>query len=166
MSGAENSDVRLIPAFEKREELIPLYKEYADMLVKTDPVFTKSLEQQNYDEEIEHLEEKYGLPKGRIYLLYLDGSLAGCVGMKPSDETHAELKRLFVRPEFRGNNLGERMVHRIMDDAREEGYAFLRLDTLPGLKSALKLYRRLGFYEVDPYYDCLVPGTIFMEIAL
>ena len=166
MSGTENSDVRLIPAFEKREELIPLYEEYANMLVKTDPVFTKSLEQQNYDEEIEHLEEKYGLPKGRIYLLYLDGSLAGCVGMKPSDETHAELKRLFVRPEFRGNNLGERMVRRIMDDAREEGYAFLRLDTLPGLKSALKLYRRLGFYEVDPYYDCLVPGTIFMEIAL
>ena len=166
MSGAENSGVRLIPAFEKREELIPLYKEYADMLVKTDPVFTKSLEQQNYDEEIEHLEEKYGLPKGRIYLLYLDGSLAGCVGMKPSDETHAELKRLFVRPEFRGNNLGERMVRRIMDDAREEGYAFLRLDTLPGLKSALKLYRRLGFYEVEPYYNCLVPGTIFMEIAL
>lgn len=156
----------LIPAFEKREELIPLYKEYADMLVKTDPVFTKSLEQQNYDEEIAHLEEKYGLPKGRIYLVYVDGSLAGCVGMKPSDETHAELKRLFVRPEFRGNNLGEHLVHRMMDDAREEGYAFLRLDTLPGLKSALKLYRRLGFYEVEPYYDCLVPGTIFMEIAL
>jgi GNAT superfamily N-acetyltransferase len=156
----------MIPAFEKREELIPLYKEYADMLVKTDPVFSKSLEQQNYDEEIARLEEKYGLPKGRIYLVYVDGSLAGCVGMKPSDETHAELKRLFVRPEFRGNNLGEQLVRRIMDDAREEGYDFLRLDTLPGLKSALMLYRRLGFYEVEPYYDCLVPGTIFMEIAL
>ena len=86
--------------------------------------------------------------------------------MKPSDETHAELKRLYVRPEFRGRNLGEQLVRRIMDDARGEGYAFLRLDTLPGLKSALKLYRRLGFYEVAPYYDCLVPGTIFMEIAL
>lgn len=156
----------LVPAFERREQLIPLYKEYADMLVKTDPVFTRSLEQQNYDEEIAHLEEKYGLPKGRIYLVYADGNLAGCVGMKPSDESHAELKRLYVRPEFRGCNLGEQLVRRIMDDAREEGYAFLRLDTLPGLKSALKLYRRLGFYEVEPYYDCLVPGTIFMEIAL
>ncbi|MBO6017463.1 MAG: GNAT family N-acetyltransferase, partial [Oscillospiraceae bacterium] len=145
----------LVPAFERREQLIPLYKEYADMLVKTDPVFTRSLEQQNYDEEIAHLEEKYGLPKGRIYLVYADGNLAGCVGMKPSDESHAELKRLYVRPEFRGRNLGEQLVRRIMDDAREEGYAFLRLDTLPGLKSALKLYRRLGFYEVEPYYDCL-----------
>ena len=156
----------LIPAFENREQLIPLYEEYADMLVKTDPVFSRSLEQQNYDEEIARLEEKYGLPKGRIYLVYVDGDLAGCVGMKPSDETHAELKRLYVRPEFRGCNLGEQLVRRIMDDARGEGYAFLRLDTLPGLKSALKLYRRLGFYEVAPYYDCLVPGTIFMEIAL
>ncbi|MBQ6428657.1 MAG: GNAT family N-acetyltransferase [Oscillospiraceae bacterium] len=156
----------LIPAFENREQLIPLYEEYADMLVKTDPVFSRSLEQQNYDEEIARLEEKYGLPKGRIYLVYVDGDLAGCVGMKPSDETHAELKRLYVRPEFRGRNLGEQLVRRIMDDARGEGYAFLRLDTLPGLKSALKLYRRLGFYEVAPYYDCLVPGTIFLEIAL
>ena len=166
MSGAGYSGVELIPAFDRREELIPLYREYADMLVKTDPVFTKSLEQQNYDEEIARLEEKYGLPKGRIYLVYVDGSLAGCVGMKPLDETHAELKRLFVRPEFRGRNLGEVLTRRIMDDAREEGYRFLRLDTLPGLKSALKLYRRLGFDEIEPYYDCLVPGTIFMEIAL
>ena len=159
---------KLVPAYERREELIPLYREYAELLIKTDPVFTKSLAQQNYDEEIANLEEKYGLPKGRIYLLYVDGKLAGCVGMKPSEpaDQYAELKRLYVRPEFRGRNLGERMVHRIMEDARAEGYAFLRLDTLPGLKSALKLYRRLGFYEVAPYYDCLVPGTIFMEIAL
>ena len=166
MSGSAHPGADLIPAYDRREELIPLYMEYAEMLVKTDPVFTRSLEQQNYDEEIAHLEEKYGLPKGRIYLVCVDGSLAGCVGMKPSDETHAELKRLYVRPEFRGNNLGEQLVRRIMDDAREEGYAFLRLDTLPGLKSALKLYRRLGFTETEPYYDCLVPGTIFMEIVL
>ena len=86
--------------------------------------------------------------------------------MKPLDDSHAELKRLFVRPEFRGRNLGEFLTKHIMDDARSEGYRFLRLDTLPGLKSALKLYRRLGFYEIDAYYDCLVPKTIFMEIEL
>ena len=160
------SMVSLIPAFDRREELVPLYEEYADMLLRTDPVFADSLAQQNYDEEIAHLEEKYGLPKGRIYLLLVDGEIAGCVGMKPSDETHAELKRLFVRPGFRGQNLGEFLTRRIMDDARSEGYRYLRLDTLPGLKSALKLYRRLGFYEIGAYYDCLVPGTIFMEIEL
>ena len=158
--------VSLIPAFDRREELRPLYEEYAAMLLETDPVFKDSLKQQNYDEEIARLEEKYGLPKGRIYLLTVDGETAGCVGMKPSDDTHAELKRLYVRPAFRGQNLGEYMTRAIMDDARKEGYRFLRLDTLPGLKTALKLYRRLGFYEIGAYYNCLVPGTIFMEIEL
>lgn len=160
------SSVSLIPAFDRRNELIPLYEEYAAMLLETDPVFSRSLAQQNYDEEILHLEEKYGPPKGQIYLVLVDGELAGCVGMKPSDDSHAELKRLYVRPAFRGRNLGETLTRRIMDDARKAGYRYLRLDTLPGLKSALKLYRRLGFRETDPYYDCLVPGTIFMEIEL
>lgn len=156
----------LVSALENREELAPLYAEYAELLLKTDPIFAKSLAQQNYDEEIEHLEDKYGLPKGRIYLLYVDGRLAGCVGMKPSDETHAELKRLYVRKEFRGEKLGAWLTKRIMEDAREENYHYLRLDTLPGLKSAIRIYTELGFYGVEPYYDCLVPGTIFMEIKL
>ena len=160
------SSISLIPAFDRRNELIPLYEEYAAMLLETDPVFARSLAQQNYDEEILHLEEKYAPPKGQIYLVFVDGELAGCVGMKPSDDSHAELKRLYVRPAFRGRNLGETLTRRIMDDARKAGYRYLRLDTLPGLKSALKLYRRLGFREIDPYYDCLVPGTIFMEIEL
>lgn len=160
------SSVSLIPAFDRRSELIPLYEEYGAMLLETDPVFARSLAQQNYDEEILHLKEKYAPPKGQIYLVFVDGELAGCVGMKPSDDSHAELKRLYVRPAFRGRNLGETLTRRIMDDARKAGYRYLRLDTLPGLKSALKLYRRLGFREIDPYYDCLVPGTIFMEIEL
>ena len=160
------SSVSLIPAFDRRSELIPLYEEYGAMLLETDPVFARSLAQQNYDEEILHLEEKYAPPKGQIYLVFVDGELAGCVGMKPSDDSHAELKRLYVRPAFRGRNLGETLTRRIMDDARKAGYRYLRLDTLPGLKSALKLYRRLCFREIDPYYDCLVPGTIFMEIEL
>lgn len=160
------STVSLIPAFDRRMELLPLYEEYAAMLLETDPVFADSLAQQNYDEELDRLEEKYGLPKGRIYLLTVDGEAAGCVGMKPLDDSHAELKRLYVRPAFRGKNLGEYMTRTIMDEARKEGYRWLRLDTLPGLKTALKLYRRLGFTEIEAYYDCLVPGTIFMEISL
>lgn len=158
--------ITLLPAFEKREELIPLYQEYADMLVRVEPIFTRSLEQQNYDEEIARLEEKYAPPRGSIYLVYVEDELAGCVGMKPSDTESAELKRLYVRPAFRGQKLGELLTRRIMDDARAAGYRKLRLDTLPGLKTALALYRRLGFRETAPYYDCLIPGTIFMEIDL
>ena len=156
----------LIPAFDRSEALRPLYDEYETMLLRTDPTFIRSLDQQNYDDEIAHLEDKYGPPRGRFYLLYVDGALAGCVGMKPLDDQHVELKRLYVRPAFRGENLGEYLTKRILDDARQAGYSHVRLDTLPPLKTALALYRRLGFYEIPAYYDCLIPETIFMEYRL
>lgn len=158
--------LELLPAFDHREALRPLYDEYEAMLLKTDPTFIQSLKQQNYDDEITHLKDKYAPPRGRFYLLYVDGSLAGCVGMKPLDRQCAELKRLYVRPRFRGKNLGEFLTVRILEDARQEGYSFVRLDTLPTLKTALSLYRRLGFYEIPAYYDCLISGTIFMEYQL
>ena len=161
-----STEVRFVSAFESREELIPLYEEYSAMLLRANPGFGASLAQQNYDEEIAHLEDKYQPPRGSMYLIYYDGALAGCVGMKPSDEESAELKRLYLRPAFRGHNLGEQMLMRIMEDARAAGYRRLRLDTLPALRTALSLYRRIGFHEIDPYYDCLIPGTIFMEIEL
>ena len=116
--------------------------------------------------EIAHLEDKYGPPRGRFYLLYLNGELAGCVGMKPLDETCAELKRLYIRPEYRGKKRGEYLIRRILSDAKQEGYQYVRLDTLPPLKTALELYRRIGFYEIPAYYDCLIPETIFMEYRL
>ena len=159
-------DIVLVSALDHRNELLPLYKEYADMLLEKNPIFEVSLKQQNYDEEIAHLEDKYGLPKGRIYLVYIKGELAGCVGMKPLDDDYVELKRLYIRPAFRGHNLGESLVRQIIDDARKEGYKWLRLDTLPELTTALTLYKRMGFYEIDAYYDCLVPKTIFLEIGL
>ena len=161
-----STEVRFVSAFERREELIPLYEEYSEMLLRANPGFGASLAQQNYDEEIAHLEDKYQPPRGSMYLIYYDGALAGCVGMKPSDEESAELKRLYLRPAFRGHNLGEQMLMRIMEDARAAGYRRLRLDTLPALRTALSLYRRIGFHEIDPYYDCLITGTIFMEIEL
>ena len=158
--------MELFPAYERKEELRPLYKEYAEMLVQCYPEFAPSLTQQNYDEELDHLYDKYGFPRGAIYVLHVDGKVAGCIGLKPFDDTHAEVKRLYVRPEFRGHDLGRLLVQQIIDDARDIGYRFLRLDTLPPLKSALRLYREMGFADIDCYYDCLVPGTIFLELAL
>ena len=156
----------LLPAFSQPETLRPLFEEYEALLLEAEPSFFLSLDQQNYSEELSHLEEKYGPPDGRFYLLYVDGALAGCVGMKRLDKEHAELKRLYVRPSFRGRKLGEYLTQRIITDARSEGYRYLRLDTLPSLRSALALYRRMGFYEIPPYYDCLIPGTVFLEIGL
>lgn len=156
----------LMPAFDRREALRPLYEEYEAMLLAADPGFRASLDRQDYDEEIAHLEEKYGPPRGRFYLLCVDSAVAGCVGMKPLDSEHAELKRLYVRPEYRGKKRGEYLTRRILADAKREGYQYVRLDTLPALTDALALYRRLGFYEIPAYYDCVIPGTIFMEYRL
>ena len=156
----------LFPAFDRLEELRPLYEEYEEMLLAADPTFGQSLDQQNYEDEIAHLEEKYGPPRGRFYLLYLNGALAGCVGMKPLDETCAELKRLYIRPEYRGKKRGEYLTRRILSDAKQEGYRYVRLDTLPALKTALELYKKVGFYEIPAYYDCLIPDTIFLEYQL
>ena len=153
----------LVPAFDRPEELRPLYREYEEMLLAADPTFGKSLDQQNYAEEIDRLEEIYGLPRGRFYLLYVDGAVAGCVGMKPLDEAHAELKRLYVRPQYRGKKRGEYLTRRILSDAKQEGYSYVRLDTLPPLASAMEIYKRVGFYEIPAYYDCPIPDTIFLE---
>ena len=158
--------LELFPAYERKEELRPLYKEYAEMLVACYPEFAPSLTQQNYDEELDHLYDKYGFPTGCIYVLHVDGKVAGCIGLKPIDDTYCELKRLYVRPEFRGHDLGRLLVQQVIDDARDIGYQYLRLDTLPPLKTAVKLYREMGFTDIDCYYDCLVPGTIFLEYKL
>ena len=165
-TGELKMEMVFVSAFTKREELIPLYEEYGATLLRANPGFGASLAQQNYDEEIAHLEEKYGPPGGCMYLVYVDDALAGCVGMKPLGEKCAELKRLYVRPAFRGHHLGEVMLRRILEDARVAGYKKLRLDTLPTLRTALALYQRLGFQETEAYYDCLIPGTIFMEKEL
>lgn len=155
--------MKLLPAFGHDLELRQLYAEYEQALLEAEPGFGVSLAQQNYDEEIQQLKSKYSPPKGRFYLLFVGDDLAGCVGMKYLDDTHAELKRLYIRSAFRGQGLAEALVRRILKDAGEEGYAFLRLDTIPGLQAALALYRKLGFYEIPGYYDCLIPGTIFLE---
>ena len=161
-----NSEPVFVSALERREELYPLYEEYAALLLQAEPTFTESLSQQHYDVEIENLEEKYAPPAGQIDLVYVGDELAGCVGMKPQSGEFAELKRLYVRPAFRGQGLGEKLTRRMMEKAREAGYRGMRLDTLPGLAAAVRLYRSLGFREISAYYDCLIPNTIFMEIDL
>ena len=156
----------LIPAFEHKKEIGELFGEYTRMLVELDPDFQKSLDQQNYDEELEHLEEKYGLPGGRLYLAYWDGEPAGCVGMKKLYGVTGELKRLYVRPAYRGHHLGRLMVERIIEDARSLGYRRLMLDTMPVLESALHLYESMGFRITERYNDSPLDTTIFMEYRL
>lgn len=153
-------------AYNHREEVGELFREYTRMLVELDPEFQKSLDEQNYDEELEHLEDKYGLPGGRLYLAWQDGELAGCVGMKKLDDKTGELKRLYVRPSFRGQHLGRELVERIIEDARSLGYSRLMLDTMPELVSARHMYENMGFRVTERYNNSPLDTTIFMEYRL
>lgn len=156
----------LMPACDHPREVGLLFKEYTDMLIAGDRSFQGYLEIQHYDEEVEHLEVKYGAPGGRLYLAYWDGELAGCIGLRKIDEEACEMKRLYVRPAFRGKRIGERLVEKIIEDAREIGYSRMLLDTLPFLRSAIHRYRKSGFYEIESYNDSPMETSIYMRLDL
>ena len=94
------------------------------------------------------------------------GAIAGGVGLWPLDEHVCEMKRLFVRPDWRGKGLGRRLAIAIFDEAHQRGYQTMRLDTLPQLVEALALYRNLGFVDTDPYYDNPLDGVSYLELDL
>lgn len=158
--------IKLIPAYDHLQEVHLLFSEYTDLLIHGDSTFAQYLEIQNYDDEMRHLENKYGMPKGRLYLAYFDEELAGCIGLKKIDSANCEMKRLYVRPQFRGKHIGNVLIQQIIDDAREIGYAHMLLDTLPFLQSAIHMYRKLGFYEIQRYNDSPMASSIYMKLDL
>ena len=122
---------------------------------------------QNFDKELAGLPGDYALPRGRLLLAIEDEQLAGCVALRPLPDRACEMKRLYVRPTFRGRGLGRKLVATILEAAREIGYERMLLDTLPGkMDQALAMYRRLGFKEIEAYYDNPVEGATFMELSL
>ena len=123
---------------------------------------------QGYEEEIQSLPGKYAPPSGRLLLALWDGRPAGVIALRPLEEPGVcEMKRLYVRPEFRGHQIGRILAERVIGEAAEIGYSRMRLDTISGkMDSAIAMYRTLGFAEIDPYYKTPVGETLFMELAL
>ncbi|MCI6737372.1 MAG: GNAT family N-acetyltransferase [Intestinibacter sp.] len=158
--------IKMKLAYDEKAEVKKLFSEYTNMLVEADPDMAIYLEIQNYDDELEHLEKKYGLPEGRLYIIYVDDKPAGCVALRKLSEENCELKRLYVRPEFRGNGFSYTLIKKVIDDAKSIGYKGMLLDTLPFLESAIHLYKKFGFYEIGPYNDSPVETTIFMKLDL
>lgn len=159
-------DIQLIPAYDHPEETGILFTEYTNMLIAGDHMFQKYLAIQHYDEELACLETKYGRPEGRLYLAYCEGALAGCIGLRRMDGKNCEMKRLYVRPAFRGRGIGDRLVRQIIADAKEIGYDHILLDTLPFLEHAVRMYEKLGFYRIPPYNDSPIDTSIYMEFDL
>lgn len=121
---------------------------------------------QDFEQELSALPDKYALPQGRLYLAFIDGMLAGCIALRPFQEGRCEMKRLYVRPQFRGQNIGQLLAIKVIDDARKIGYHQILLDTLNTMTTAQKLYRSLGFREIQPYCFNPIDGTIFMSATL
>lgn len=159
-------ELKIMPAYDFPNEIRILFTEYTEMLIAGDSSFQKYLELQNYDEELEHLDLKYGFPDGRLYLAFYHGELAGCIGLRKIDKWNCEMKRLYVRPAFRGKKIGSRLVQQIIKDAKEIGYSHMLLDTLPFLKSAINMYETIGFYEISSYNDSPMTTSIYMKLDL
>jgi putative acetyltransferase len=137
-----------------------LFLEYADSL-------NFSLCFQSFDKELASLPGEYAPPGGRLLLAAHNSQVAGCVALHKLEHEICEMKRLYVRPNFRGKGLGRVLAERVVADAKEIGYKRLRLDTVePVMHDAVALYRQLGFREIAPYRENPIDGALYMELVL
>jgi putative acetyltransferase len=122
---------------------------------------------QNFDQELAGLPGGYAPPEGRLLLAEYEGELAGCVALHKLEPGLCEMKRLYLRPQFRGKSLGRALADHIIAEARQIGYQRMRLDTVePVMKDAVAMYRKLGFKEIAPYCPNPMSGVIYMELEL
>ncbi|MEQ8805279.1 MAG: GNAT family N-acetyltransferase [Rhodospirillales bacterium] len=119
-----------------------------------------------FDAELAGLPGAYGPPRGALLLLRADGAAAGVVGVRALSEDRAEMKRLYVRPDWQGRGFGRVLAEAAVGHARAAGFRSLCLDTLDHMKGAQALYRAMGFADIPAYHDDTAPGMRFMERAL
>lgn len=136
-----------------------LFTEYANSL-------DLDLRFQSFDCELAELPGKYAPPEGRLFLAMEHEQSAGCVALRKIGEGTCEMKRLYVRPAFRGKRLGRALADVVIAAAREIGYERMRLDTLSSMTAAIALYESLGFQRIAPYYDNPSGTAVFMELKL
>ncbi len=122
---------------------------------------------QNFDKELATLPGDYAPPGGRLLLAGFDNQLAGCIALHQLEPGICEMKRLYLRPQFRGKGLGRALADQIISEARQIGYERMRLDTVePVMKDAVAMYRTLGFKEINPYCANPIEGALYMELDL
>jgi len=136
-----------------------LFKEYTDSL-------GFDLSFQNFDKEFAELPGKYTPPEGRLLLAIYDDKTAGCVALRKFENDICEMKRLYVRKDFRRKGIGKVLSIEVINSAKEIGYSAMRLDTVPWMKQAIALYHSMEFKDIAPYRYNPIPGTVYMELKL
>jgi len=139
--------------------VIALFREYQESL-------GVDLGFQGFEAELKALPGRYAPPSGRLLVARSGDELSGCVALQSLGGEECEMKRLYVRPGIRGSGTGRSLVERVIDEARGIGYRRMRLDTLPGMQSAIRLYESLGFVDVPAYRFNPVPGTRYLALDL
>lgn len=141
------------------EQVQILWREYANSL-------DFDLDFQGFEQELAHLPGDYAPPQGLLLLANYQGQLAACVAIRQLEESICEMKRLYVRPEFRGLGIGRALAQLVIEQTRTMGYTVVRLDTAPSMEPARALYTSLGFKNISPYRYNPIEGAIFMELEL
>ena len=159
-------DIAVPRSADDHEAVKALFRVYAQSL-------GFSLAYQDFDRELADFPGKYAPPEGALLLATVGGAAAGTVALRKLDPVICEMKRLYVKPEFRGQrtadgrSIGRALAEDIVAIGRERGYQRLRLDTIGSkMRQALSLYRSMGFVEIPPYYASPIPDTAFMELVL
>lgn len=153
--------IRIIPATRPSEvaQAKALVAEYVEGL-------GLDLSFQDIEAELHGFPGEYAPPEGRLLLAMSGEEAAGCVGLRPLEPGVCEMKRLYVRPGYRGQGVGAQLARAVIREARELGYAAMRLDTLASMTAAVGVYRELGFRPIEPYYRNPIEGALFFELKL
>ena len=163
MAAPPNVQLHSPRSLSELESVRALFVEYASAL-NIDLCF------QNFSQELEALPGEYTAPRGALVIVLVDGQPAGCCAMRPLDAvdyTNAcEMKRLYVRPSYRGMQMGRMLAESILDLSRQAGYDSILLDTLDDMESARALYQELGFEEIPPYYFNPIAGAHYLRAKL
>lgn len=121
---------------------------------------------QNFDQEMKEFPRQYSPPAGCLFLAVENNTAFGCIGLRRFDDQTCEMKRLYIKPEFRGTGAGRLLVDIVIKSAKLLNYKAMRLDTLPSMKRATNLYISLGFRRIEPYRHNPIKGTVYMELDL
>jgi ribosomal protein S18 acetylase RimI-like enzyme len=159
MKNAPDITLKIATTNQEFTDAEQLFREYASSL-EIDLAF------QDFAKELTIIGVQYNKPSGALILAYSDIEAVGCAAVRKLDDETAELKRMYVKPQFRGHKIAQKLLQLSLDIARDLHYKKIRLDTIPSMTSAQKLYLSNGFYVIEPYRFNPVEGAIYMERRL